>query len=205
MRGLLLGVISIAGGKDGEPAREGHIPRLHLTAPGWLVRRMRDPQREIRTTRLAIRNETRRVRRELCGKKLATRLGLPLNESLFYIVDSADKAFKRLDDADEAWRFLEALAIRHAWWERKSPRDDRRGDDAEARLEAQWFWRIASTIDCEHAPKGLACEACLSAGRNSFEHENHNAAFPPARSSFVAEALRAALVPYLEDAQRDKQ
>lgn len=144
-------------------------------------------------------------RRDPCGKELAARLGLPVNESLFTIVASAEKAFKRLDTDDEAWRFLEALAIRHAWWERKRPMDDRRVDHDEGRLDAQWFWRIASIIECEHAPKGFACEVCLSAGRNSFEDENRDDAFPPARSPFVAETLRAVLIPYLEEMQKGKQ
>jgi S1-C subfamily serine protease len=46
--GLLLGVVSTAGGAVGEPSLEVCIPRLHLAAPGWLVRRMVDPEWEAR-------------------------------------------------------------------------------------------------------------------------------------------------------------
>jgi S1-C subfamily serine protease len=53
-QGLLVGVISRAGGAVGEPTSFSVVPRLHLTAPGWLIRRMRDPQWEIRATRRAI-------------------------------------------------------------------------------------------------------------------------------------------------------
>ncbi len=41
--GLLLGVVSTVGG---EPPRTGMIPRVHLAAPVWLVRRMVDPEWE---------------------------------------------------------------------------------------------------------------------------------------------------------------
>jgi len=38
--GLLLGVVSNAGGTRGEPYRKGSIPRPHLAAPVWLARQM---------------------------------------------------------------------------------------------------------------------------------------------------------------------
>ena len=41
-RGHLLGPVSISGGNVGEPHIEVVMPRLHLTAPGYLVRLMRD-------------------------------------------------------------------------------------------------------------------------------------------------------------------
>jgi hypothetical protein len=49
--GLLLGIVSWAGGVDGA-SRTVCIPRVHLTAPGWLVRTMVDPRWEIRAARM---------------------------------------------------------------------------------------------------------------------------------------------------------
>jgi S1-C subfamily serine protease len=58
--GLLLSVISTAGGEAGKPMREAIVRRPHLMAPGWLARRMLDPGRELREMRRHIRkNETR--------------------------------------------------------------------------------------------------------------------------------------------------
>jgi|SRR5947207_13130524 len=51
--GLLLGVVSNRGGPGGEPVRTGSVPRLHVAAPGWLVRLMIDPQWGMRTIRSA--------------------------------------------------------------------------------------------------------------------------------------------------------
>lgn len=61
-RGRLIGVLSTAGGTVSEPATSVTAPRLHLAAPGWLVRLMRDPGWEIRKTREAMRQTTRRPR-----------------------------------------------------------------------------------------------------------------------------------------------
>jgi len=46
--GLLLGVSSWFGGPTDESGREGDVPRLHLIAPGWLLRKMVDPEWETR-------------------------------------------------------------------------------------------------------------------------------------------------------------
>jgi S1-C subfamily serine protease len=42
--GELIGVASTAGGREGAPMTDITVPRLHLTAPGWLVGPMRDPE-----------------------------------------------------------------------------------------------------------------------------------------------------------------
>jgi S1-C subfamily serine protease len=55
--GRLIGVVSTAGGEVGQPHRDVTMPRLHLTAPGYLVRQMLDPHRELRELRRQIRKE----------------------------------------------------------------------------------------------------------------------------------------------------
>ncbi len=52
--GHLLGVVSAAGGSQGS-SREVTLPRLHLTAPAFLVRLMLDPEWEVRRIRKMLR------------------------------------------------------------------------------------------------------------------------------------------------------
>ena len=47
--GELIGVASTAGGRVGAPMTDVTVPRVHLTAPGWLVGLMRDPEWAPRT------------------------------------------------------------------------------------------------------------------------------------------------------------
>lgn len=140
----------------------------------------------------------RREDRYAVARELATRLRLPYDPEegfVFRIVDDADKAFGRLD-ADEAWRYLEALAIRVTWWFHGSPPDDRR-HDADASRDAEWFWRTASIILCDHVPAPSACEACLGQGRGSLDEEERHDGFTTLRSPFIAGILREVLTPYI--------
>jgi len=62
--GLLLGVVSTAGGPVGEPTLSGRVPRLHLAAPGWSVRTMVDPEWEIRKIREYLDKRAEKPRRK---------------------------------------------------------------------------------------------------------------------------------------------
>jgi hypothetical protein len=129
---------------------------------------------------------------------LATRLSLPYDPEegfVFNVVNAVARAFERLD-ADEAWRYLEAHAIRMMWWHRQCPKDDCRSD-ADAKKDARWFWRAMSIVNCEHAPRGSACDWCLSLGRGSFRDEAKNDGFPAIRSEFVERVLMEVVTPYL--------
>lgn len=136
---------------------------------------------------------------ERLSSELARRLGLPPEAAGWasLIVDAAEGAFTWLD-AKTARRWLEAFAIRVAWYHRDCPRDDRQADALAGQSDSYWYWHTSALIACRearHRKRRCPCRPCLKHTMVFFRNELRDDGSPPIRSEWIRQVLWDVVVP----------